>query len=252
MIDYFLKAGLPEVKSKSIYFPEIGEVLFRKTRLNKKINITIKPPGIVKVSLPEKVAFGQAEKFLKDNINWAAENLEKVKKTKKNREIIDDTTNYKTRSHTLYFKTHKSKKVKYTLQGKNITVCYPETADIKEEFVQKAVRKCIDEALKIEAQDYLPARAELLSGTTGLIYKQVKLFKSKRFWGMCMNDNTIKLNIHLMRLPDELIDYVIFHELAHIKEKNHSRKFYEVLKNLVPEHKSCYDLMKKYYPARYK
>jgi predicted metal-dependent hydrolase len=66
-----------------------------------------------------------------------------------------------------------------------------------------------------------------------------------------MSDNSIKLNIHLMRLPDELIDYVILHELAHIRVKNHSARFYEYLSTLVPEPKTLRQKIKKYSPTRY-
>ncbi|OGI00604.1 MAG: hypothetical protein A2Y25_07610 [Candidatus Melainabacteria bacterium GWF2_37_15] len=239
------------MKLKTIQMSQIGEVNFRKSKRNKKINITVKPPGIVRVSLPERGDFKHAEKFVQSNIDWILENIERVKNIKKPKEIIDEKTNYKTRHHTLYFQTHKAKKVQCKLHEGNIMVCYPETASIHEDHIQKAVRKSIDSALKLEAEKYLLERAEFLAQKRGFKYKSLSLFNSKRYWGMCMNDNSIKLNIHLMRLPDELIDYVILHEFAHIKEKNHSPKFYEVLGTLVPEPKVLYQQMKKYYPTRY-
>jgi predicted metal-dependent hydrolase len=238
--------------SRTLYLPEIGEVNFRKSKRNIKINITIKPPGKINVSLPERLDFAHAEKFVRNNMTWVVENLERIRKIKRAPEIIDETTNYKTRRHTLCFLPHKSKKAQYELADNRIIICYPQDANIHEESVQKVVKKGIDQALEVEAKDYLPERAEFLSQKTGLIYKDLSLFKSKKFWGMCMDDNSIKLNIHLMRLPDELIDYVILHEFSHIKEKNHSPEFYKVLTSLVPEHKILYERMKKYYPSRYK
>jgi len=83
---------------------------------------------------------------------------------------------------------------------------------------------------------------------TGLKYKGLTLVDVKRHWGMCMQDNRIKLNVHLIRLPKELIDYIILHELAHIKEKNHSSKFYDFLGTLLPNHKQLSKEMKKYSP----
>ena len=236
---------------KTSYLPEIGEVILRKNKLNKQINITIKPPGIINVTLPEKWDFKDAEEFVEENREWVLENLERIKNLKIPAEIIDEKTNYKTRHHTLYFKTHKSNKVHSKLHDGTVIVYYPDTADIKEDFVQKAVRKSIDKALRLEAEAYLLPRAEFLSRKTGMKYKDLNLFQSKKYWGMCMDDNSINLNIHLMRLPDELIDYVILHEFAHIKEKSHSPKFYEVLGKMVAEPKKLYQRMKDYYPSRY-
>jgi len=240
------------MNTKILHLPEIGEVNFRKSKRNIKINITIKPPGKISVSLPEKLDFAHAEKFVQNNMSWVVENLERIRKIKRAPEIIDEATNYKTRKHTLCFQAHDSQKVHYELFNSLIIVRYPQETNIHEEFVQKVVKKSIDQALTIEAKGYLPERAEFLSQKTGLIYKDMSIFKSKKFWGMCMDDNSIKLNIHLMRLPDELIDYVILHELSHIKEKNHSPAFYKMLTSLVPEHKTLYERMKKYYPSRYK
>jgi len=79
--------------------------------------------------------------------------------------------------------------------------------------------------LKIEGREYLTQRLEYWSKKTGLKYKGLTLVDVKRHWGMCMQDNRIKLNAHLIRLPKELIDYIILHELAHIKEKTTVQNF---------------------------
>ena len=52
---------------------------------------------------------------------------------------------------------------------------------------------------------------------------------SKTRWGSCSYENNINLNLHLMRLPNHLIDYVILHELVHTKIKNHSKDFWNLL-----------------------
>ena len=158
------------MKSKIIYLSRIGEVTFRKSKRNKRINISIKPPGVVRVSLPEKGDFKHAEKFVESNIDWVLENIERIKNIKKPKEIIDEKTNYKTRHHTLYFQTHKLKRIYCKLHEGNIMVCYPEDASIHEDHIQKAVRKSIDTALKLEAETHLLARVEFLSQKTGFKY----------------------------------------------------------------------------------
>ena len=60
-------------------------------------------------------------------------------------------------------------------------------------------------------------------------YKNVAIKNAKTRWGSCSFENNINLSIHLMRLSNHLVDYVILHELVHTKIKNHSRDFWQLL-----------------------
>ena len=79
------------------------------------------------------------------------------------------------------------------------------------------------------ADKMIVARVEELSGKFGLVYNKLTIRTQKTRWGSCSSKGNINLNIHLMRLPDNLIDLVILHELAHTVELNHSRKFWNIL-----------------------
>ena len=87
----------------------------------------------------------------------------------------------------------------------------------------------IEETLRKEAKDYLPQRVKELAEKNSFRFKKVSVRNSKTRWGSCSYENNINLNIHLMRLQDHLIDYVILHELVHTKIKNHSRDFWNML-----------------------
>ena len=80
---------------------------------------------------------------------------------------------------------------------------------------------------------YLPNRLKELADLHGLTYNKVSVRNTKTRWGSCSYHNNISLNLHLMRLPDHLIDYVLLHELAHTKVKNHSIDFWSYLEKLM-------------------
>ena len=63
----------------------------------------------------------------------------------------------------------------------------------------------------------------------GFKYAKASIRNQKTKWGSCSAKNNISLNINLVRLPDELRDYVILHELVHTRHKNHSNRFWETL-----------------------
>ena len=98
----------------------------------------------------------------------------------------------------------------------------------------------------MEAKLYLPRRVEELAKKHGFTYNKVFVKNLKTKWGSCSSACNINLNIHLMRLPDELIDYIILHELAHTKELNHSRKFWDILHGIYGDARIIDAEMKKY------
>lgn len=80
----------------------------------------------------------------------------------------------------------------------------------------------------MECRRYLPQRIRNYAEKFGFRYGRVTFRNNISNWGSCSFDNNISLNIKLMKLPDEIIDYVILHELCHTVEKNHSAAFLEV------------------------
>jgi predicted metal-dependent hydrolase len=80
-----------------------------------------------------------------------------------------------------------------------------------------------------EAGDILVGRLEEMAKIHNFKYTRVAIRNQKTKWGSCSAKNNINLNINLVRLPDELRDYVILHELVHTRLKNHSKKFWAEL-----------------------
>jgi predicted metal-dependent hydrolase len=94
--------------------------------------------------------------------------------------------------------------------------------------------KPIDRA---SAKKHLIDRLDRLSQAHGFSYNRVFIKSQKTRWGSCSGKNNINLNINLIRLPDELIDYTILHELVHTRIKNHGRQFWEQMDKLVGDSK---------------
>lgn len=93
--------------------------------------------------------------------------------------------------------------------------------------------------LKQEAQAYLPGRLLSLSQKHQLPYLRLRIGKSTSYWGRCSSNKSILLSCYLMILPEELIDYVLLHELCHTKEMNHGSSFWALM-DQVTEGKAAY------------
>ncbi len=82
-------------------------------------------------------------------------------------------------------------------------------------------------------------RLEYCAQKHALVFNQVRLKAQKTRWGSCSSKNNINLNYLLMMAPMWVINSVIAHELAHIKHKNHSRGFYNLLETIMPNYKQA-------------
>jgi hypothetical protein len=90
---------------------------------------------------------------------------------------------------------------------------------------------------RTEARQILTARVAELARVHGFAYNRVFVKRQKTLWGSCSSKNNINLNVHLLRLPQELRDYVILHELTHTRHKNHSPAFWREMNRLVGDGK---------------
>ena len=84
--------------------------------------------------------------------------------------------------------------------------------------------------------EYFGRRLQVVSSSIGWLSDapRLKLVPMKKQWGSCSPDGGIHLNPSLIRAPSDCIDYVISHELCHLRERNHSKRFYELLVQAMP------------------
>lgn len=222
---------------KILEIKDIGIVHLHKNKNAKNLRIILKPNKPVRVTVPFNMSFKDAEKFFYSKKTWLKENLEKIRqieKEKKNqKKIFDENTEFKTKYHSLNIKRHALNSYKYRIKDGLLEFYCPFNCDIKSASSQEAINKSIIETLRFESKNYLPEKVKELSKIHNLNYKKVFIKNLKSRWGSCSSENNINLNLHLMRLPEKLIYYVILHELAHTKEKNHGKGFWILMNSLV-------------------
>ena len=91
-------------------------------------------------------------------------------------------------------------------------------------------------ALRKAAGEYLPVRLAQLAAEHGFSYNSVRIKHNVSNWGSCSSKGNINLNLNLMRVPEELRDYVMLHELCHLRHMNHGPEFHALLESLCPDH----------------
>ncbi len=94
-------------------------------------------------------------------------------------------------------------------------------------------------ALKKEARGYFPARCTYWSVIMGLNFERVSIKAQKTRWGSCSAKKNLNFNCLLMLAPEEIRDYVIIHELAHLVHMDHSKNLWALVARFCPGYKEC-------------
>lgn len=91
------------------------------------------------------------------------------------------------------------------------------------------------ESLRRQAKTVLPVRLAELAGRYGFTYNRVAIKHNSSNWGSCSAKNNINLNLNIVRLPEILQDYILLHELCHLRHRNHGWEFHGLLEQLLAD-----------------
>jgi len=107
-------------------------------------------------------------------------------------------------------------------------------------------QKHVDNFYKEEAKQFLPLLVEKWSGKMALVPTSIRFRKTKRQWGSCSGKNILSFNTMMMKLPQDVIQYIVVHELAHIQHKHHQKSFWKLVETYMPDYKQHITELKKY------
>jgi predicted metal-dependent hydrolase len=98
------------------------------------------------------------------------------------------------------------------------------------------IEQSVSEWYRQQAEQLFVRRVAYFSPLLNVIPREVKLSEAKTQWGSCTAQGSVRLNVQLIKLPERLIDYVVVHELAHLRELNHSASFWRVVESVCPDY----------------
>ena len=212
--------------------------LFIERRNNATVSVT--PRNII-IRLPSYLSAEERQEIIAKHLEWA-------KKTIQEKQLFasfkSNVLDYHLKTITIYnteFLIHvlesKTSKNKLSYIG-NYTI---ELYLLKQEFEQNNVSLIKELLIKFTNKFF---RNKIIIETKRLneLYfneaiKDIKLKYSTSKWGACYPDRTLLFSTKLLLMPNEIIEYVIIHELAHLKEMNHSDRFWKLVKTAMPDYK---------------
>ncbi len=213
---------LQQVRKITLREKEINYTLKYSSRA-KYLRLQINNSNELQVILPRRYKHEKVENFILQKKDWILKHLKEKQLSKFyfSGEEISILINYD-----LFVK---KPQIKYL--NKKLVAYIPSGYD---SFNQDEIYNIW---LKHKAKIYLPERVKELSGRTGFNYKKITIRSQKTRWGSCTMGGNLSFNFKLMKFKKEIIDYVIVHELCHLKEMNHSQSFWKFVEVFCPDYK---------------
>jgi predicted metal-dependent hydrolase len=201
--------------------------LIRSKKRRKTISVHIKEDGEIVIYAPYRTPKCEIEKFINEKESWISEKERSIRKAEK-AFLPGEEFLYLGRLFPLEIQDNNSKGYPLKLSfGKFI---------LDKDHVEKA-RDLFIQWYKREAKEKITERVDYYSNRLQLFPKGIRITSAKYRWGCCSRDNQLSFSWRIIMASLSIIDYVLIHELVHIKEKNHSRSFWSYVESIIPDYK---------------
>ena len=205
--------------------------LIRSKKRRRTISLHVKGNGRVVVYAPFRTPEWEIEKFVTEKRSWIWRKQSESESSSKRKQ-----KEFHPGEQFLYL----GELYPLEIQGSNNNG-YPLTLSFGKFVLDKAhleeARNLFIQWYKKEAKEKLAGRINYYCNRLQLYPKGFRITSAKCRWGSCSGDNRLSFSWRIMMAPLNVIDYVLIHELVHIREKNHSKRFWSYLEKFVPEYK---------------
>jgi len=188
---------------------------------------------------PKWITNVQVKTFLHSRIDWIEEHCKKMDEEIKKHPLptyhSGDVYYYLGEPYTLVIRANDKKRPSIRLHNMQMVVRLYH--GLKNTEGQDMVKKTIEQFYKKKATEITHDRLQHFSYLHGFSYNRVTLKNQKTRWGSCSSSGNLNFNWRLSMAPIEVIDYVIVHELCHLKQMNHSSRFWSLVESILPNYK---------------
>lgn len=213
-----------------------------KLRTSRSLRLSINAAGEVRVSIPSWAPYSAGLNFAKSRHSWI------VSQRDAGQSLVDGQPIGK--AHHLRFTPKPGvAKPSSRLSAGTVLVTYPPELEPGNPAVQKVAREGSIRALRGQAEQLLPQRLASLAEAHDFNYSSVSIKRLKSRWGSCDQNKAIVLNLFLMQLPWEYIDYVLLHELVHTRIMRHDPDFWRAMEELRPDTASLRKRLREHRPV---
>jgi predicted metal-dependent hydrolase len=211
----------------------------------RTLGISVLPDSSVIVRVPYRTSDKTINRIIEEKASWIIKHRDYYRNKDNhslNRQYVDGEIHlFRGKEYALKVEKSIKQYIRFSNGAIELGLGKPQDA--------KAVMKLLYKGYKDEASEVFPILLNtVLQKLDDLSFKPAGLIirTMKRRWGSCSNKGVITLSTELIKLPDIYIEYVIIHELCHLRHHNHGTRFYKLLTELFPEWKTVRKELRKY------
>jgi len=185
--------------------------------------LRVKPDGTLRVTIPRRGSRGEAINFVGRHLAWIAKERARVRRDQAPVQWTDGNTILFDGRPEVITVRRVGEKLFASYAGRMVAVKDP-----------RDVRGVIERDLCALAAETLVPRLRELGTQFGLTVTRVSIRNQRSRWGSCSRTGAIALNFRLLQMPREVADYVLVHELMHLKQQNHGPRFWSLVEAACP------------------
>lgn len=204
----------------------------------KNIYISIQD-GEVVVKAPWYVTAEQIQSVVENKRKWIMNALEKYSVSPRKAKEYCEGERFQIlgKSYVLSIYFQMTNKAELKVNNESIDIILP--LDYAKKDNSQLVSKLIDKMYYMIAEKEVEASMEKMRKLTGLAPEEYRIKKTKTLWGSCSSNRKITINQNLMMYSKKAIDYVVLHEICHLRYMNHSKKFWDMVATYMPDYKEA-------------
>ena len=215
--------------------------VFKRVPRRRHVHIFVNDEGTIEVRAPWRSSLAKAREVLRENAEWVVRTLEGVKEKLAQRPrlvtgthlpLLDESLRLDVRPQAQMDLFAGTRQSRGGVQRRG-SVLRVDTASLNE----GELRGLLEGWYRREAAAHLAARIEHYAPQLGVRPSRVTIRGQRSRWGSCSGRGTVSLNWRLMMAPSALADYVVVHELCHLRHMNHSPQFWAMVGGVVPDHR---------------
>jgi len=221
-----------------------SKVPIKVIRTDRRKTATIKiVEGDVHVIVPQRLSQKRIEELIKQKSDWIRQKLHlqaSIQPVKPKEYISGEAFSYLGKNYRLKLSEGDTEGVK--LKGGRFMLAVPKTrhGDARTQYVQAQLAQWYRDHAALRLRDKAERYAPLLGVSPNSI--NVKYFKAR--WGSCSIHGDITFNWRIIMAPHRIVDYVVVHELAHLKHHDHSPRFWQTMESVIPDYRECREWLK--------